>query len=53
MKGNCTGGVKLDGVYDSVMGDILRFIYTGKIGVTHQNVKELAKGDKLLHDQNS
>ena len=49
MKENLSGNFRLDGVSDSVMGDLLNYIYTGEIEITHENVRDLVvAGDFLI-----
>lgn len=49
MKENLSGNFRLDGVSDSVMEDLLNYIYTGEIEITHENVRDLViAGDFLI-----
>ena len=49
MKESLSGNFRLDGVSDSVMEELLTYIYTGDIEITNENVKELViAGDFLL-----
>ena len=48
MNENISGEVELKEISASVFGDVLQFIYTGEIGVTPQNVKELMMAANFL-----
>ena len=48
MKENLAGEVILNEVSALVMDDVLQFIYTGDVSVTHQNAKELAIAANFL-----
>ena len=49
MKEKCEGIVRFEEISGSVMEDVLEFVYTGTVGVTQENAKELiAAGNYLI-----